>query len=376
MRASSLLGLAAGVLAGLGVAAALGRFAPAPAPETLRAVPDSGGRLRALLVHWAPDGGGLLLPTYRDLLAALPEDVELRVAVERRGHFEELRRRLEQAGAAGLDRLRPLVVGRAITIWSRDRFVTAALGRKAVLVAPAQTCTAAAGRANDWIVPWELAARPWTRTAAVAAPFAFDGGDFVADERRIFATAVLAGRNAGTRWADADALRSELSARFGLEPLLLGATADDVPNHHIGMFVTPLGNDTVAVGDPREAAALVAAAAPGGALAALDVDLSPETTAKFVRVADELRAAGLKVVPLPLVPTRRTYVFLSYNNVLLDDRADGRHVLLPQYGFPEADAAGRAAWESLGFIVHPIDAAGLYANGGALRCVAAVLRRS
>lgn len=369
-------GVLAGVLAGIGIAAALGRFEPAPAPPILRAVPDSGGRLEALLLHWSPDGGELVLPTYRDLLGALPGDVELRVAVERRQHFDDLLRRLREEGVTGLERLRPLVVGRPITIWSRDRFVTAELGGGPVLVVPAQTYTAASTRANDWVVPWKLAARGWTRTAAIAAPFAFDGGDFVADERRVFATAVLAGRNAGTRWADPATLLPELAARFGREPVLLGDTVEDVPNHHIGMFVTPIGDDTVVVGDPRAAAALVEAAAPGSPLAALGADLSSAMTARFVRVANELRAAGLRVVPIPLVPTRLPFVFLSYNNVLLDDRPDGRHVLVPQYGFPDADAAGRAVWESLGFVVHPIDAAGLYGNGGALRCVAAVLRRS
>jgi hypothetical protein len=366
----------AGLLAGIGLAAALGRFDPAPPPPTLRAVPDSGGRLQALLLHWSPDGGELVLPTYRDLLGALPADVELRVAVQHAEHFDDLRRRLAAAGAPGLERLRLLVVGRPITIWSRDRFVTAERGGRTVLVVPAQTFTAAPTRANDWVVPWRLAARRWHRAAALAAPFAFDGGDFVVDERRVFATAVLAGRNRGTRWADAATLLPELAARFGREPVLLGEGLDEVPNHHIGMVVTPIGDDTVLVGDPRLAAPLLAAAAPGSPLAALDADRSAATTAKFVRVANELRAAGLRVVPIPLVPTDRTYVFLSYNNVLIDDRADGRHVLVPQYGFPELDAAGRAVWESLGFVVHPIDAAGLYGHGGALRCVAAVLERA
>jgi hypothetical protein len=68
-------------------------------------------------------------------------------------------------------------------------------------------------------------------------------------------------------------------------------------------------------------------------------------------------------------------VYVTYNNVLIDDRADGRHVMVPQYGVPELDAAGRAVWEGLGFVVHPIDVSRLYVHGGALRCVAAVVRR-
>jgi N-dimethylarginine dimethylaminohydrolase len=50
--------------------------------------------------------------------------------------------------------------------------------------------------------------------------------------------------------------------------------------------------------------------------------------------------------------------------------------MLPQYGVEALDAAGRAAWERLGFVVHPIDASRLYRNGGAVRCLVAVLDRS
>jgi hypothetical protein len=365
----------AGVAAGIAAAAALGRFEPPPEPARVRIVPDSGGRLSELLVHWDPAVGDAVLPTYRDLLAALPADVRVTVAVEQAEGFDDLVARLQAEGTTGLERLRPLVVRRKITIWSRDRFVTAELDGKPVLVVPGQTRTAVKERANDWVVPWTMAADGAFGVDALGASFAFDGGDIVADEDRIYATAVLPGRNGGTRWADRDALRAELAQRFDREALILGDSPDEVPDHHICMIVTPIGKGVVLVGDPALGRQVYETAGapvlPGG----VSPDFSPETLARFARVADGLRAAGLRVVPVPLVPTTTRFVFLSYDNVLLDDRADGRHVLLPQFGVEALDRAAREVWESEGFAVHGVDVSKLYVHGGALRCVAAVIRR-
>jgi hypothetical protein len=227
-------------------------------------------------------------------------------------------------------------------------------------------------RANDWIVPWMLAD---ASTGALRTPFAFDGGDIVADDEHLYATAVLPGRNGGTRWANSDALRADLAERFGRTPVLLGTSPDDVPDHHICMIVTPVGHGTVLVGDPTLGRRILAAAGdpalPGGVVP----DFSPETLARFARIADGLRDAGLRVVPVPLVPTTTPYVYVSYDNVLLDDRADGRHVLLPQFGVAALDDAARAVWAAEGFAVHAVDVAKLYLHGGALRCVAAVVAR-
>jgi hypothetical protein len=70
------------------------------------------------------------------------------------------------------------------------------------------------------------------------------------------------------------------------------------------------------------------------------------------------------------------YTFVTYNNALLERRADGRrHVYLPQFGLPALDAAGRAAWTALGAVVHPIDVSRIYPHHGAVRCLVNVLSR-
>jgi len=326
-----------------------------------------------VLIHYTPAMAEEILPVYRDLLAALAEDTRVLVAVEARTHADELARRLADGGGARA--LRPIVVGRAITAWSRDRFATARRGGRPLLLVPPQRVSPVPGRANDWIVPWALSAALNGAVEVAQAPFDFDGGDVVSDERRVYATAVLLERNRGTAFGRAAVARPALAALTGLEPVLVGASAAQVPPHHVCMVLTPIGGGRVLVGDPsmaREVLAASGAALPAG----VEPDWSAATQARFDLVAGALARAGVEVSRLPLVPTREELVYLSYNNVLVDDRADGRHVLLPRYGVAALDEAAAAAWRGLGFEVHPIDASRVFRHGGAVRCLVAAVERT
>jgi hypothetical protein len=213
----------------------------------------------------------------------------------------------------------------------------------------------------------------------VRAAYRFEGGDLIADRTRGYYATPLVARNAGV---DPSALAARLQGDCGRPLLRLGATGA-VPDHHLCMVMTPLGRGRVAVGDPDLALAALRAAgalgpgdtvATGGGRVALD--LRPETLARFRRLADELRAAGCRVVPVPLLPTREHYVYLGYNNVLAETRADGLHVLMPTLGVPALDGAAARAWTALGATVHPIDCGAIFRLGGTVRCLCEPLARS
>jgi len=355
-----------GVLAGAAASVALGLATPGlpprPAPRALR---DSGGAIASLLIHYTPETAAFTLPAYEGLLSSLAPDTAVLVAVEERAHFDDL--------AAGVEssRLSPIVVGRPITTWSRDRFLTASLAGSPLLVVPRQRLAPVPTRANDPLVPWAVGrARP-RQIAVTSSELAFDGGDLVADEERVYATAVLLERNRDRQMSFEEA-RVALGELTGLEPVLLGSRPEEVPIHHIGMFVTPIGSDTVLVGSPALGARLL----DETTAARLDADLSARRQGRFDRIASDLEAAGLQVVRLPLIPTGDELVYLTWNNVLIDDRPDGRHVILPRYGEARLDAAGRAAWRELGFVVHSVDVSRLYRSGGTVRCLAAVIERA
>ena len=109
--------------------------------------------------------------------------------------------------------------------------------------------------------------------------------------------------------------------------------------------------------------------------APLRLDLRPGQLDRFRNVAAILKEQGFTVVPIPLVPAAEPFVFLGYNNILMETRAGERHVYLPCYGVEALDAAAIAAWEGLGARVHPIRCDRIFRLGGTIRCLAVPLAR-
>ena len=75
------------------------------------------------------------------------------------------------------------------------------------------------------------------------------------------------------------------------------------------------------------------------------------------------------MVPIPVVPSTQPFVWLSYDNALVDVREGRTHVIMPTYGVPELDRAARAAFERVGAIVHEVRVDRLFRQGGSVRCV-------
>lgn len=341
----------------------------------VRLVPDNGGALQEIALHFTPAMEREVAPSYRDLLRALPSSVTVRVVVQRREHFARfvaLARRWGVVRATA--RLSPVEVGHPITTWSRDRYTLARRGaERRLLVRPRPDDHAPALRKNDWLAPFALARELGPSLRVSKQPLIFDGGDLTATSRFVFATALLGHRNRGGELGDAATLRRWLRRATGLEPVLIGQRAEEVPGHHIGMFVTPLDDHTVLVGDARAGLAL-AAQLPG--VEALPLDRTPETAAKFERVAHGLRRRGFRVIRTPLLPMTDGLTYITYNNALLERRAGGAlHAYMPTFGVPSLDRRGRQVYEALGVTVHPIDVSGIFRHNGTVRCLVNVLER-
>ncbi len=129
------------------------------------------------------------------------------------------------------------------------------------------------------------------------------------------------------------------------------------------MVLMPVGHRTVLVGDPGlgekaladspEEAAAVVAFLPGGP------DFTPATAARFETVADECRAAGYRVVRIPIVPGRDGRTYLTYVNAIMDVRDGRRTVYMPSYTFAAGlNRAAAAAWADLGYEVKTVECDG------------------
>ena len=247
-------------------------------------------------------------------------------------------------------------------------------GRPTTLIPPAGEAGAAvwAPRAGDQRAADDLAAALAPAADCRRSPLAFDGGDLLADASAVFVTPAVARRNLQRTHADAAGLRAALADLTGRPVILL----DPAPDHHAAMFMAAAGDGTILVGDPSLARPFLESPASVG-LWDVAPDWSPETQALFDTVAAQVAAAGRRVVRIPVVcaPDGRTY--LTYVNVIIDQRGGGaRTVYLPTYrGADALNAAACRIWQSLGYTVRPVDCTTCHRRFGGLHCLVNVIER-
>lgn len=338
----------------------------------------AGGPLEELAIQFHRPGADIFLEVYEQLFWALDEDTEVHVLVSDDADlelFEQARQSwLDERGAG--PRVSYVVVGRPITSWARDRLAVLdpVAGGPLTLLAPPAPMTGAEARANDWLVPWALGEHLGPGGQLSVAGFQFEGGDLIADDDFVYVATPLFERNPAE---DPDRLAAQLETTLGRPVLRLGRPEQPAPSHHVGMFVTPIGDGVVLHGDPALGLELIGDRSEllvGGAT--LAVDRRPQTQAPFAEVEGALSTAGLSAVALPLLVSDEAHVWVSYDNVLMERRRDGRlHVYMPTYGLPELDGRARQTYEALGAVVHGIGVERLFRLGGTVRCLVAPLRR-
>ncbi|MDF1563079.1 MAG: agmatine deiminase family protein [Deltaproteobacteria bacterium] len=347
-------------------------------------MPAAGGALEQLELQFSGLGAERFLEVYAQLVPALDPGTEVVVTVE--GPADEARFAAAFRGwfprGAARPALRFVHTGRPITSWARDRLavIGGSGGEPLTLLAPPAPMVGPAQRVHDWVVPWTLADRLPGPPRIRAAAFRFEGGDLIADASHVFVATPLFERNPGL--AREGKLLARVEAATGLRALRVDAPGAPSPDHHIGMFVTPLGEGRVAVADPLLGLELLEAAGLlrddlrleiGGHLLTLDV--SAERLARFATVARRLEEEGLEVIPLPALPTTSRYVIASWNNALMERRGGRLQIYLPTYGLPALDDHAAAVLEAAGARVHPIRVDRLFRLGGSVRCLTAPLRR-
>lgn len=369
MRTRGLLGgVAAGLVASAIVVAIGGLARGHTRPATRLVAEDASAPLSRIAIHYAPAADRVALGVWTQLFATLPAQVEVDVEVTRHADFERLRGLLAAAHTPHLDRLHAVVVGQPITTWSRDRYAALvdADGRGSIL-APPRIETPFRARAGDAESPFAISRALYDREPQVAQ-IVFEGGDLAATPHYLFADVNLAGRNVGRTSADRASIEHELHARFAQDIVWLGDAVGDVPRHHIMMYMMPIDDRTIAVGDVRAGVALLGDAD----LPLADVDAE---AARFDRAAAILVTKGFRVVRVPALVLAGAGSYVTYTNALFDRRGDTRIVYLPTYALPALDAAGAAFWTAQGFEVHPIDVSAIYQLNGSLGCLVNVLAR-
>jgi len=363
-------GMLAGALASIVVVLVAGAVV-SPRASRSRLVPeDASGRLRRIAIHYVPAMDGRAMPVWRDLFAELPGDVEVEVAVTRREDFDRFLGALRSAAIGHQGRFRAVVVGRPLTTWSRDRMAALDGPSGGGVLVPPRVPSASAGRAGDGEAPLAFA-REVYHAPPRFAELVFEGGDLAASERYLFADANLIGKNLGRGDATRGYLKSALERTFSQEVVWLGDAQGEIPEHHIMMYMVPLDDRAVLVGDVRLGRQL-----GGPDLDGLEVDPDEDLhAASFDRAAALLAARGFRVVRAPVVVLAGAGSYVTYTNALFDRDAAGPVVYLPTYALPALDGAATRLYQSLGYRVVPIDVSTIYQLNGSLGCLVNVMAR-
>lgn len=369
----TLLGAAAGLIIGLVVAEL-----PPPGARNLpraRLVSDSGGALAEICIHYTKGFHEQCVELYTDLLKALAPGTVVYVAAAAQSEFDGFEASMRSAGALAAVQLRPVITGFAITPWAKDRFGTMRTDDGATLLAVPPAPTELKGpRGNDGRVPYVLASK-LSRAEARPLPFFFEGGDLLADDDVAFVSANFLARNQPEDIDNRDALLRRLSTTLARRVFTVGDTSGDVPDHHIGMYLTPLGSGTVAVGDPDLGLSMLDREPGHDTMQRPDIQRDAQAYEPFRQVIARLEAGGFDVVRIPMLLTTTPRVFVTYNNAILEQRGDEKRIYMPVYDIPFLDAAATRAFEKQGWKVFPVRVDRVYQLTGSLRCLVGIVSR-
>ena len=206
---------------------------------------DCDGRLQHLVIHYVEEAADTVVPTYRDFLGQLPADVTVSVVCPRPETFDDLVSRIGPVEC----RLSPVVVSHAMTTWSRDRWLALgpSPGGRMLLLAPRGKTRPACGPRGR---PTDCG-----RSGRRARPRR--GGPHqrpVLRRRRLHGrrrdglrAAGRAAAEPATHGGHAEELVARLESILQRRVILF----DDAPDHHVGMYLMPVGDRTVLVADPR-----------------------------------------------------------------------------------------------------------------------------
>ncbi len=372
-----ILGVALGLLSAVIILQWMNYGSSDVAPPAGKLRSDCDGALQDIVIHYTPGGASIVMTAYRQFIQALEPNVVVHVVCPDTGAFKELVDAISPYECT----MKPVPVDHPITPWSRDRWLALAKTNesgKSILVSPAKEEMAEhwTARRGDAKVGNDLAAHLPLFITSRRSHLIFDGGDFVADSEMIFVTPDVLRRNLGQTVHTREELLGRLTLELGRDITLL----EESPRHHAGMFMMPVGERTVLVGDPSATLRLL------GPSAADDLqplfkqtspDLGSEKQSQFDAVARQCREAGYTVVRMPVVPGMDERTWLTWLNVILDDRPEGKTVYMPVFdGVEVLNAEAERIWTELGWKVQRVDCTATWPNFGSLRCLVNVMRRS
>ncbi len=347
-------------------------------PERAAILSDTGGPIRALVLHYDGQLQSELEPMLADLFAKLPPDIKVQVMCANVIEVAQFLSRWSTAVSGSGRQLQVFNVSRPLSVWARDRRLAREYPRSHVpadTFVPATTDEYCVFKENDLMVPALLNQTGWGPQVTNSLMH-LEGGNVVANNRHVFVGANVVEENLrlGLEREDID---RELQRILGRQYTLVGGCEFTVPWCHVDMYLTPVDDHTVLIASPELAAELrFSSPHPVDDRIGDDTNESSAVQALYDSVALQIARLGYRIVRLPALVSTADAWMVTYNNVIMEHCPRGKTVYMPVYGIAALDDAARRTYMDLGFSVQTIDVSGIYRLGGAIRCLANVTERS
>ena len=339
-----------------------------------RVLPDHEGAISEVLLHYDSSMEYSIGPVYRDLLSALPADVQLQVVCASVPAAVDFICTWGDTAVARGREVHLISAGCEVSPWARDRRIARYYpisGTPAASVVPADDAEYSTWQRNELALPLLLESTEPT-SGVLTSSVCIEGGNVVANMRHVFV-----GFDATFENIDIEELHYELKRVLGCCPVLVGAAPGEAPWCHVDMYLTPVDDRTVLVASPSFAVTLLA---PEAECSDMDTLLECAESGLAVQpaldaVVEQLASLEYTVLRLPAVVDEAAEWMITYNNVLMEQRDGKRIVYMPIYHLPALDFVAEAIYRSLGFEVRTVDVSRIYECGGAVRCLVNVTRR-
>jgi len=345
-------------------------------------IPDTGGPIAQIVLHYVSEFATALSPAYHDLFEALPRDITIQVLCPFPTDAQAFLADWGLEATSGGRRLQLCSVGCPISIWARDRRIPRqdhSSARPANTIVPACPAIYEQDKRNEVLLAGLLQDRGLL-AGFCRSDVCIEGGDIVSNQVRVFIGANVIQQNAGW-FATGNLLDQELLALFGRPYVILADDYGSVPWCHADMYVTPVDQEVMLVGSlPQVLNSPVyggndSATDEGATHICLSLEMQAERAASLDAIADQLTGLGYQVTRTPVVLAPDNEWMITYNNVIMEQRGKKRVVYMPVYQIPHLDEQATSIYECLGFEVQPIDVSGIYQYGGAVRCLVNVIER-
>ncbi len=342
------------------------------ARPTGRMLSEHGGTIRSVVLQYT-HGSQFVWPVFKQFLEKQSPSLTVYIAAPAQEDFDEV----SQAIGPVPCKLVPVLTHHEMTPWSRDRWVELLADK------PGDPLTLLPQRGElqqelwpqrlgDSKVADDLGRFLSPNIRATRSSLYFDGGDLLCDANYVFATPAVLQRNIEHTVDSRARLLDVLSSETLCKPVLM----EEAPDHHAGMYMMAVGNHRMLVGDPSHGLPLLNRDAPMLTSMTGGPDETAQAQSRFDAVAKLTASLGYTVVRIPTIPGQNGKQYLTYVNVIMDQR-DGKDVVyMPIYDDqPALNAAAQKVWESLGFEVIPINCTTTWPAGGTLHCLVNVLQR-